>query len=206
MRPIARARFIALWARFITWWLGFTCGLHYQIQYESPLPAKAGVFLVKHQSAWDTIVLQALLPPHAWVLKRELFWIPIFGWGLALSRPIAIDRSTGRRALDQVIKQGKQKLAEGRWVLVFPEGTRIAPGKHGEYKVGGSLLAEKAGVDAVPIAHNAGTYWPKRGFLKKPGVITAVIGSAISTKNKKARQVNAEAERWIRATMKRLEK
>jgi len=205
MPPLRRSRFIAIWARFVIWWLRQTCNLTFRVEYEAPLPESAGIFLSKHQSAWETIAFQCILPPHAWVLKRELLWIPVFGWGLALTRPVAIDRDSGRKSLEQVVEQGRKKLAEGRWVLVFPEGTRMPPGEHGRFNVGAGLLAQKTSADVVPIAHNAGSCWPKRGFLKKSGSISVVIGKSISTDGKNARQINQQAEAWIQKTMHRIE-
>ncbi len=168
------------------------------------LPNTPSVILSKHQSAWETIAFQTIFPPQAWVLKRELLWIPFFGWGLAATRPIAIDRSQGVRALDSVVKQGIQRIEEGRWVVVFPEGTRTAPGEKGRYNPGGAMLASKAQVPVVPVAHNAGEFWPRRGFIKKPGTITVSIGPPIETKGRKAKQINAEAEAWTENEVEQL--
>jgi 1-acyl-sn-glycerol-3-phosphate acyltransferase len=161
--------------------------------------------LSKHQSAWETLAFQEIFPPFVFILKRELLWIPLFGWGLALLKPIAIDRDAGRRALDQVVSQGRARLEQGIWVVVFPEGTRVAPGHRRRYKSGGAALAAETGYPVVPVAHNAGVFWPKRSFIKKPGTIRVVIGPPIPTKGKSADEVLDQAEEWIEQTMARLE-
>ena len=203
--PLLRARIVSGWAHFILWWLKLTCNLSHEVQGMENLPDNPSVILSKHQSAWETIAFQTIFPPQAWVLKKELLYIPFFGWGLAASKPIAIDRSKGIRALDHIAKQGIERLQEGRWVVVFPEGTRTKPGEKGRYNVGGAMLASRACAQIVPVAHNAGTYWRKRGFLKHPGVIQVSIGPAISPAGKKAKQINIEVENWIEAEMLHLE-
>lgn len=199
--PVSRMRIIGLWARFICWWLAVTCGLRHQVEGLEHLPAAPGVILSKHQSAWETIMFQVIFPPQIWALKREALWLPFFGWGLAATSPIAIDRSTPVRALDRLLRQGREKLAEGRWVVIFPEGTRMAPGEQGAFHPGGAMLAVKAGVDVLPVAHDAGRYWARRGFVKKPGLIRVRIGPPIKTEAKKVRAVNDEARDWIEGTM-----
>ena len=146
-------------------------------------------------------MFQVIFPPQIWALKREALWLPFFGWGLAATSPIAIDRSTPVRALDRLLRQGRQKLTQGRWVVIFPEGTRMAPGEQGAFHPGGAMLAVKAGVNVLPVAHDAGCYWARRGFLKKPGVIKVRIGPPIKTGGKKARAVNDEAREWITGAM-----
>lgn len=194
---VVRSRIISGWAYFILWWLRICCRIHHRIIGLENLPEGPAVILSKHQSAWETVAFQTLFPAQAWVLKRELLWIPIFGWGLAASRPIAIDRKAGVRALAQIVKQGLARLAEGRWVVIFPEGTRIAPGMRGRYNPGGAMLAVKAKVPVVPVAHNAGEHWSKRGFLKTPGIIEVRVGAAIDSNDLKPKQLNRKAEQWI---------
>lgn len=198
---VTRSRVISGWAWFIVWWLRVTCGLRHEVHGLDNLPRKPGVILSKHQSAWETIAFQTIFPPQAWVLKRELLWVPFFGWGLAASRPIAIDRGAGTRALDKVVRDGIDRLRGGRWVVVFPEGTRTRPGERGRYNPGGAMLAVKARVPVVPVAHNAGEFWPRRGFMKQPGTIQVVIGPPIETQERRAKQVAMEAEAWIEQTM-----
>lgn len=203
--PVLRSRLIGYWAKLTVAWLRLTCGLRYRVSGLANLPPTPCVILSKHQSAWETIAYQEIFPPQAWVLKRELLWIPLFGWGLAATKPIAIDRAGGVRALDDVIKQGLERLAGGRYVVVFPEGTRMAPGQRGRYNPGGAMLAHKAGVPVVPVAHNSGSYWSKRGFLKRAGVIEVRVGPPIAVDGKRPKQINAEAEDWIESQMPELE-
>lgn len=203
--PVTRSRFIGWWARMTVAWLRVTCGLGHRVVGLENLPAHPCVILSKHQSAWETIAYQQIFPAQAWVLKRELLWIPFFGWGLAATRPIAIDRNAGLRALDEVVKQGRARLAEGRYVVVFPEGTRMPPGRRGRYNPGGAMLASKAGVPVVPVAHNSGSYWSRRGFLKRPGVIEVRVGPPIDVADMRVKQINAAAEEWIEAQMIELE-
>ena len=197
LNPITRSRIIGYWAHFVIWWLKLTCGLSHQVEGRDNIPDKPCVILSKHQSAWETIAFQKIFPAQAWVLKRELLHIPFFGWGLAATQPIAIDRSEGLRALDSVVKQGQDRLKQGRFVVVFPEGTRMPLGQKGRYNPGGAMLAVRAKVGVLPVAHNAGKYWPRKGFLKRPGVIKVKIGPIIEVAGKRAKQVNQEAERWI---------
>ena len=155
------------------------------------------MLIANHQSAWETLCFQLIFPPQSYILKWQLLWIPFFGWGLAANRPVAINRSQKVRAMEQLLKQGTVRLNEGRWLVVFPEGTRMPPGRPGKFQPGGALVAAKTGAPVVPVAHNAGVFWPKNGFLKHPGVIRVRIGEAIQSKGKKARQINAQAEAWI---------
>ena len=203
--PLTRYRFISQWSRFNLWSLKTLCGLSYRVEGREHLPAGPAIALVKHQSSWETLALQEILPPQVWVLKRELLYVPLFGWGLALTEPIAINRRAGKRALDQVIEQGTQRLQTGRWVVIFPEGTRIPPHQHGRFGLGGAYLAAASGYPVVPIAHNAGSFWPRRGFIKRPGVITVVIGPVIETKGRNAAAIHADTEHWIKTTMARIE-
>lgn len=202
--PKPRARVIAVWSRFALWWLRVTCGIDHRVEGRERLPREPAVVLSKHQSAWETLAFQQIFPPQAWVLKRELLWIPFFGWGLAASRPVAIDRHAGRRALDEVVRQGRERLAQGLWVVVFPEGTRMAPAQRGHYNPGGAMLAVRAGVPVVPVALNSGDHWPRRSFLKRPGTITVVIGPPIDTRDRKPRDVSRQAEEWIESNVARI--
>lgn len=200
----ARFRIVYQWTRFNTWWLGVTCNLTHEIKGKENIPSKPAIVLCKHQSAWETINLQHYFSPQVWVLKRELLWLPIFGWALAMLRPIAIDRSAGRDAMSQVLEQGVIRLQSGCWVVIFPEGTRVPAGTKRRYKLGGATLAEKTGVPVVPVAHDAGLYWPRNSFIKYPGVVRLVIGPVIETRGKTASEINREAEAWIEETVDRL--
>jgi 1-acyl-sn-glycerol-3-phosphate acyltransferase len=202
--PIPRYRAITLWARMVIWLARVIVGIRYEVQGLENLPKEPCVVLSKHQSAWETIAFQLIFPPLSFVLKKNLLYIPFFGWGLALFSPIAIDRAAGREAMKQIEVQGKERLKTGFWVLVFPEGTRVAPGEKGNYQVGGPWLASKAGVPVLPVAHNAGVCWPKNAFVKQPGIITVIIGPPIPTAGRKPTQVLAETEAWIENAMSRL--
>lgn len=196
---------VSRWAVMNIWLLKVICGLKLEVEGQENIPDQPCVILCKHQSAWETLALQAVFPAQVWVLKRELLWIPFFGWGLASLKPIAIDRNAGRQALNQVIEQGKQRLQSGAMVVVFPEGTRIPPYAMGRFGIGGARLAVEATVPVIPVAHNAGTFWAKRGFMKQPGVIRMVIGPEISTEDTSANAVNQRVYDWMTATMTRLE-
>lgn len=192
-----RYQFITQWSEFALWWLKTTCRLSYQLHGQSNIPEQPVIVLSKHQSAWETIALTRLFLPQCWVLKRELLWVPFFGWSLAMLKPIAINRGSPRRAIQQVVKQGKQRLAQGIFVVIFPEGTRVAPGERGRYGIGGAWLAAESGYSVVPVAHNAGKFWPPHGFLKYPGTIQIHIGPAIDSKDKTAQEINTLVETWI---------
>jgi 1-acyl-sn-glycerol-3-phosphate acyltransferase len=200
-----RYRLIMAWPRFHVWLARRLLGITYRIEGGEHLPTGAAIVMAKHQSTWETLALPGILPPLTFILKRELLWIPFFGWGLSLLRPIAIDRNAGQQAMEQVVTQGRQRLREGTWVVVFPEGTRVAPGQRKRYKRGGAVLAAETGYPIVPLAHNAGQFWPRRGFLKKPGVVRVVIGPPIHSPGKTAEQLLGEAEEWIETTMYKLE-
>jgi 1-acyl-sn-glycerol-3-phosphate acyltransferase len=189
-----------LWARTLLAALRILCGLSYRVEGLENLPKDgACIALMKHSSAWETFAQAAILPPQVWVLKRELLWIPFIGWGLRLLRCIAIDRGAGGAAVRQLIEQGRQRLNDGQWIVVFPEGTRMPPGETRRYGVGGAAVAVDTGRPVVPVAHNAGYFWPRRGLMKKPGCIRVVIGPPITTQGRDAREINEEAQRFIEA-------
>ncbi|MGD9602064.1 MAG: lysophospholipid acyltransferase family protein [Gammaproteobacteria bacterium] len=201
-----RARYYTIiqWSRFALWWLAVTCGLRWRVQGHENIPAEAGVILCKHQSAWETMSLQFVFPPHCQVVKRELLWVPFFGWGLACLNPIAIDRAAGARALKTVLKEGRRRLEDGWWVLIFPEGTRVPVDHPGRYSVSGAALAAQANRPIVPVAHNAGLFWPRQALNKSPGVIDLVIGAPIVPDGRSAAALMAEAEAWIERTCRQL--
>ncbi len=199
-----RFRFMVGWAHFSLWWLALTCRIHYEVEGLERIPPGPCIVLAKHQSAWETIAFQAIFPAQTWVLKRELLYIPFFGWGLIPLEPIAIDRKAGRKALSQVITQGIERIQRGIWIIVFPEGTRTAPGTQGTYNIGGAKLAEEAAVPVVPVAHNAGVFWPRQSWIKRPGTIRVVIGPTIATEGRKASQILRQAEGWIEETCAQL--
>ena len=199
-----RSYIVAGWARFIMWWLGVTCDLRFRVIGREHIPDHPCVILAKHQSAWETIAFQAIFPPQIWVLKRSLLLLPFFGWALWALKAIAIDRSAGREALKQLVSQGRDRLAMGLSVVVFPEGTRIAPGQRGKYHIGGAWLATHTGATVLPVAHNAGEFWRKNSLLKQPGTITVSIGQPIQADGMKADELNKQVEAWIEAEMPRL--
>lgn len=182
------------------------CHLDYQIEGLENIPKnRTGIILCKHQSTWETFFLPTLFHNPAIILKQELFWLPFFGWGLALSDPIAINRGKKGSAMQQIIEKGKKRLDDGRWVLVFPEGTRVPYGVVGHYKLGGARLAAATGYPVLPIAHNAGRYWPRRKFIKQPGTIRIVIGPLIESKGREPEEILALAKNWIESTVTRID-
>ncbi len=206
LNPITRNVLISGWARSMIWWLRITCNISHEITGMENLPDSPSIILAKHQSAWETLAFQAIFPTQVYVLKRELLWIPIFGWGLAMSSPIAIDRSAGREALKKLVANGKNRLEKGLWVVIFPEGTRKAPGERGKYHIGGAWLATHTKTQVVPVAHNAGEFWAKNSFIKKPGIIQLHIGKTIQTTDLKADELNHQVEHWIESEMAAINK
>jgi 1-acyl-sn-glycerol-3-phosphate acyltransferase len=199
-----RYAIITTWSRLITAAAASICGLRYRVIGAENIPRVPCVILSKHQSAWETLAWQTVFPPQVWVMKRELLWIPFFGWGLAMLSPIAINRGSGSKALRQMAEQGRERLDAGFCIVIFPEGTRVAPGERGTYHPGGAWLTVKTGALALPVAHNAGECWRKNGFIKRPGLITVSIGKPISPAGLSAAQLNQQVEDWIEAEMKKL--
>ncbi|MEJ1964321.1 MAG: lysophospholipid acyltransferase family protein [Gammaproteobacteria bacterium] len=195
-RRFTLARF---WANALLTVLRWTCRLDYVIEGRENLPPGNHIALWKHSSSWETIAMAVVFPRQVWVLKRELLWIPFVGWGIRQLHAIAINRKTGGSAVSQVVEQGKQRLAEGDWIMVFPEGTRMPPGQTRKYGVSGTLLAREAGHLVVPVAHNAGRYWPRRGLFKRSGTVRLVIGPPLDPKGADPREVNERAQQWIEA-------
>ena len=201
---LARYRIISGWSRLVVRLARAICGIRWTVQGREHLPAKPSVILAKHQSAWETLAFQEIFPPQVLVLKKELLWIPFFGWGLALMSPIAIDRANGRAALRDIARRGRERLAQGFWVVIFPEGTRVRVGEKRAYQQGGAWLAAQCGVPVVPVAHNAGRLWPRNAFLKRPGNVTVRIGPQIPTAGRDAKQISADAEAWIEGEQRTL--
>ena len=199
-----RWRVISGWAHCVMGLARVLLGLTYRVEGLEHLPGLPAIILSKHQSAWETIAFQIIFPPHVHVLKKELLWIPFFGWGLALMSPIAINRGRGLRSLRQMAEQGAARLAQGFWILIFPEGTRVTPGAKGSYRIGGAWLAVRTGTPVVPVAHNAGLYWGRNAFTKRPGEIRVVIGEAIASEGHTPEMLNAKVEAWIEEQSKSL--
>src|SRR5690242_3896345 len=193
---LVRYRIISGWSRLVILLARSILGIRWHIEGSEHLPSRPAVILAKHQSAWETMAFQLIFPPQVHVLKRELLWIPFFGWGLALMSPIAIDRSRGVAALRAIARRGRERLEQGFWVVVFPEGTRVRPGERRPYQLGGAWLAAEAGAPVVPVAHNAGLVWPRNAFLKRPGTVVVRIGPAIDGTGHDPKKLNDMAEAW----------
>ena len=200
-----RYKFIMSWCAINIWWLRLTCGLKHEVIGKENIPDTPCIVMANHQSTWETMAIGTFFPPLTWVVKRELFFIPLFGWGLALTHPIALDRSAGRKAVEQLVEQGKARLKNGRWIVIFPEGTRTPPGTKRKFKVGGSVLAAESGYPIIPVAHNSGKFWARKQLTKKSGTIKIKIGSAIKCNGKTAEQINQEVFNWINAERDALE-
>ena len=201
---MARYRLISAWSRLMLRLARVLCGIRWRIEGRRHLPDEPAVILSQHQSAWETLAFQEIFPPQVQVLKRELLWIPFFGWGLALMSPIAINRARGIAALREMARKGRERLAQGFWVVIFPEGTRVPPGKKREYQQGGAWLAVNCGVPVVPVAHNAGKLWPRNAFLKRSGTVTVRIGPQIDTAGRQPKAVIAQVKAWIEAQQETL--
>ncbi len=199
-----RYRLSQYWSRFNLWWLRVTCRIDYQVSGGEHVPNQPVIVMAKHQSTWETLFLNQHLPPVAWVIKRELLWFPFFGWALALLRPIAINRQSGASAVKQVIRQGIEHLRQGQWIVIFPEGTRVAPGVRQRYGMGGAVLAAHSGCPILPVAHNAGEFWPRGGFIKRPGVIRVTFGPLIASEGRSPQELSRQVEAWIEGAMMRL--
>jgi 1-acyl-sn-glycerol-3-phosphate acyltransferase len=200
----SRYDIISLWAVCTIKWLKLTCNLSYELEGAEHISKTPGVILCKHQSAWETIAMQLIFPRQSQVLKKELFYLPFFGWGLASLNPIAINRKLGSQAIKIILRLGVNRIKEGWWVLLFPEGTRIPHGSKGKYTQTGAALALEAKCPIVPVAHNAGAFWPKGSFIKSPGIIKVVIGKPILIDGKNRKQIMMEAEEWIENTCRKL--
>ncbi len=192
------------WGKSMLWVGRVVCGLDYVIEGRENIPAQPSVIMIKHTTVFETYTQLAIFPPQTWVVKRELQWIPLFGWGLAAMRPIAINRSAGHTAVMQVIAQGRERLAQGIWITVFPEGTRMPPGQTKKYGVSGAALARDVQCPIVPVAHNAGDFWPRRGLKKRPGLIRFCIGPPIDPADRPPRETNRMVQDWIESRMREI--
>ncbi|BCD85604.1 lysophosphatidic acid acyltransferase [Pseudomonas solani] len=205
----ARYRFVVWrWCRFATWLAKTVAGVRYEVHGLDNIPAEPCVILAKHQSTWETFFLSGFFEPLSQVVKRELLFVPFFGWAMALLKPIAIDRNNPKAALKQLAKQGDERLKQGAWVLVFPEGTRVPVGQMGKFSRGGTALAVNAGMPVLPIAHNAGSFWPKEGWSKRPGTIQVVIGPLMFAEGSGPRaiaELNDRAHAWVEQTQREIE-
>ncbi len=194
-------RVAVAWAGSVLRLLEILCRLDYVVEGAEHLDRDNCIVLLKHSSSWETIALFKIFPQHTWVMKRELLWAPILGWVLSLLRPIAIDRKAGRAAVEQVLVQGRERLEQGYWIMIFPEGTRVAHGQVRRYGLSGALLGIASGRPVIPVAHNAGEFWPRRGWLKRPGTIRLIIGTPIQTGGRDPRELTNEVQQWIESTV-----
>lgn len=197
--------------RVARWWghtnlflLRWICGLRYRVEGREHVADRNAVVMCKHQSTWETMALHTMLPCPRWVFKRELLKIPIFGWALACTDPIAIDRGAGKRAVNQLVTSGSEKLERGKWVIIFPEGTRTMAGADTKYKIGGAVLAVESGYPVLPIAHNAGEFWPRHSFIKHPGCIEVRIGELIDSEGKTASELLEQTRDWIETSVREI--
>lgn len=205
LKPHTRYRFATKISTSTLWLLRVICGIRMEVRGAENIPKAPCIVMCKHQSAWETFALQLVFPDQVWVLKRELLLLPFFGWGLALTSPIAIDRSKGKQAMKQLLEQGKERLDDGFCVVIFPEGTRMPYGVRGKYKIGGAMLGESSGAPVVPVAHNAGKLWGRNSFLKYPGTIVMSVGQPVDPKGLNAEEINRRVEDWIESEMVKLD-
>ncbi len=187
---------LSKWSLFCMWWLKITLNIKLKVIGKENIPSSPSVIVSNHQSTWETLALQTIFPHQTWVLKQELQWIPIFGWGLVLLKPIIINRGEKLKAIKKVIKQGSARIKEGIFVVVFPEGTRQPYTKLSEYQSGGMAIAKKTDCNIIPVFHNAGKLWPKGSFTKQSGTITVVIGKPIEPARKNASTLTKEVREW----------
>jgi 1-acyl-sn-glycerol-3-phosphate acyltransferase len=200
-----RYYFIRLWALFMLWWSKFMCKLDYSVEGRENIPPNHPVILAStHESSWETFSLQMIFPVQCIVLKKELLRLPFFGWGLRFIKPIVVDRDDPANALKNLVEQGKDRLACGYWINIFPQGTRVPPGTEGKFTLGAAALAVETGSPILPVAHDAGDYWPRRHFMKRPGTIRVIIGPVIEPDGLNARQVHKRYKDWIMETRRRL--
>ena len=199
-----RQRFLSNWAIFCIWWLKISLNITTDVKGSENINSSPSVIISNHQSTWETLAFQTIFPAHTWVLKQELLWLPVFGWSLALLKPIVINRGDKLNAIKKVIKQGSERLSQGISVVVFPEGTRQTYKHLGDYQNGAAAIAKKSGHDIIPVYHNAGKFWPKGSFIKKPGVITIVIGKPISSSFLTSSELTKEVRNWTLEQEKKL--
>ena len=199
-------KIVYVWSAVLLWVLRYVCGIKYQCEFEATLdPKRAVIYLSKHQSSWETIAYNVFFDTPVFVAKAQLKKIPIFGWGLGKMRTIFIDRSAGISAYKKVIQQGKKLIQSGLSIMLFPEGTRVAPGEHPMFHRTGVALAQSIGADIIPLAVNAGVCWPKKSFLIRSGTITVKVGAPIASKGLKVNELNQQVYDWIKHQMSQLE-
>lgn len=196
--------FAVCWNRINVWGLRVICGVSWKVDGKENIPSKPCVVMAKHQSTWETYFLPTLFYPGVYVAKRSLLFIPIFGWALYVLKFIMIDRKSGRSAMSQMCEQAADRLARRRWIIVFPEGTRRPVAAEPNYRIGGAMIAQNVPSDVLPVALNAGEFWPRMGFIKWPGVITVSIGPVITSEGKTANEILAQTQAWIEGRMQEI--
>ncbi len=200
---VFRHRVVTTWTHLMLAWLRLTCGLGFRVRGAEHIPGTPSIIACQHQSGWETMALQLIFPRQVWVAKKELMWVPFFGWGLAAVSAIMIDRKS-RQAAQQLVALGKDRMKDGFWIVIFPEGTRMPPGQLGKFKQGGARLALSLDAPTVPVALNSGTLWPRNAFLKYPGTIDVIIGPAILPAGHTAESLTQAVEQWISAQQAQL--
>ena len=196
---------IVPWVSFVLWWLKLTCGIRVRIHGKEHLGAEPGILLIKHSSTWDALFSQLLIGPQTTVIKRKLLWIPCFGWAFWVTDPIAIDRAQRMSALRHIVAEGRTRLADGFWVSMFPEGTRVPPGEVGRFQRGGAMLAKQTGAPTYFVAHNGGHFWRYKAFIKHPGTIDVRISPSQAVGDRSSGEFNEDAEAWMRNEINALE-
>ncbi len=192
-----RIAVIRFWIAYSLFCLRITCGLNYSVEGLENIPKQGFIVMSKHSSTWETIVIQRFFRPLTWVVKRELTWIPFFGWALKAMNVIALNRGTGRKAINQLIKESQNHMDRGRILMLFPEGTRVMPMQRKPFKMGGAIVSQRTGYAVLPIAHNAGEFWPRHSWIKWPGTIRVVIGNPIEPEGKTPEEIIGEVGNWI---------
>ena len=202
--PVARYKVVKGWCWLVLAAARFICGIHHRVVGLENIPREPCIIMSKHSSTWETLFLTQIFPPLAYVAKKELLSIPFFGWAFRLASPITIDRKAGSDAMSQIVTQGRERLTQGFWIVIYPEGTRIRAGTRARYKTGGCRLASELGVPLLPVAHNAGWLWPKGVLGKRPGTITLSIGPAIAPVGCDVQTLSQRVETWIEDDVARM--
>jgi 1-acyl-sn-glycerol-3-phosphate acyltransferase len=199
-----RRQSVVPWVSFTIWLVKHVLGIPYRLLGAENIPARPCVVLCKHQSAWETLMLQEVFKDTVFVWRKEIKYLPFFGWALAVTPMIETDRSASKSALKRLVDQGRDRLANGYTVIIFPEGTRSQPGSKNRYKGGGALLAVQTGTPVVPVALNSGEFWGRNALFKTSGTVTVSVGPAIDPTGLTANEVLSRAETWIEAEMTRI--
>jgi 1-acyl-sn-glycerol-3-phosphate acyltransferase len=199
-----RRQSVVPWVNLVIWLVKHLLGIPYRLLGAENIPARASVVLAKHQSAWETLMLQEVFKDTAFVWRKEIKYLPFFGWALASIPMIETDRNASKSSLKRLVEQGRHRLENGYTVIIFPEGTRSQPGSKNRYKVGGAHLAVETGAPVVPVALNSGEFWGRNALFKRSGTVTVSIGPVIEPTGLTANEITRRAEDWIEAEMSRI--